>query len=149
MGETYQNTISGLLRKRAELMGEAQRLREQLAEVGNDIEALDRVLVSLGYDGDTKGLTPRSNRIVFFARNELRRFLIDELRKADGPVSSRDMAEKIAKLEGKDPRDRRLRNDMVKRVGKSFKLLRQQGVAESFHDGHGQFVWRLTRREAV
>jgi hypothetical protein len=66
---------------------------------------------------------------VFFARNELRR--------ANGPVSSRDMAEKIAKLEGKDPRDRRLRNDMVKSVGKSLKLLRQQGIAESIRDGNG------------
>ena len=52
MAEPYRNTISGLIRKRSELMGEAQRLREELAHVGNDIEALDRTLISLGYDGD-------------------------------------------------------------------------------------------------
>jgi hypothetical protein len=33
----------------------------------------------------------------------------------------------------------------VKRVGKSLKLLRHQGIAEGFRDGHGQFVWRLAR----
>jgi hypothetical protein len=146
MGTPYQNTISGLFRKRSELMGDAQRLREQLAHVGNDIEALDRTLVSLGYDGDLKTVQPRGNRIVFFARDELRRFLLDELRKATGPISSRDLAEKIIGMEGKDAHDRRLRNDMVKRVGKSLKLLRQQGTAASERDRCGQMVWRHASR---
>jgi hypothetical protein len=35
MSESYTNTISGLLRKRSELMGEAQALREKMATVGN------------------------------------------------------------------------------------------------------------------
>lgn len=142
MAKPYANTISGLLKKRSELMGDAQRLREQLAHVGNDIEALDRTLVSLGYDGELKWAAPRGHRVVFFARDELRRFLLDELRKADGPISSRDLAEKIIKLEGKDCCDRRLCNDMVKRVGKSLKLLRQQGLAVSMGP-HGRLKWRL------
>lgn len=144
MQDGYANTISGLLRKRSELMGESQALREKMAEVGNAIESVDTVLRSLGYDGDLAGVSPRSNRVVFFHRNELRRFLIDELRKANGvPVSARDMAEKIITLEGKDVKDRRLRNDMVKRVGKAFKLLRQQGVAKS-SGKDGQLAWRLS-----
>jgi hypothetical protein len=143
MGEPYANTISGLLRKRAELMGDAQKLREQLAHVGNDIEALDRTLISLGYDGDLKGMQPRGNRVVFFARDELRRFLLDELRKATGPISSRDLAEKLIGMEGKDCRDRRLRNDMVKRVGKSLKLIRAQGHANSHRGASGGLLWRL------
>ena len=147
MADPYANTISGLLRKRSELMGEAQRLREGLAHVGNDIEALDRTLISLGYDGDLKGVQPRGNRIVFFARDELRRFLLDELGKANGPVSSRDLAEKIITLEGKDSRDRRLRNDMVKRVGKSLKLLRSQRLTRSAQDTAGRFAWELASAE--
>ena len=55
MGEPYQQTISGLLRRRSELMGDAQRLREELAHIGNDIEALDRTLISLGHNLDTDG----------------------------------------------------------------------------------------------
>ena len=89
-----------------------------------------------------KTVQPRGNRIVFFARDELRRFLLDELRKAKGPVSSRDLAEKIIGLEGKDCRDRRLRNDMVKRVGKIFKLLRLQGVAASKRQ-NSALLWGL------
>jgi len=87
-------------------------------------------------------MKPRSNRVVYFHRNELRRFLIDELRNADHPISARDLAEKIIGLEGKDSRDRQLRNDMVKRVGKSLKLLRQQGVAVS-NGRNGDLAWTL------
>jgi hypothetical protein len=39
--------------------------------------------------------------------------------------------------------DRRLRNDMVKRVEKSLKLLREQGLAVNFRDDAGQHVWKL------
>lgn len=143
MTNTYAHTISGLLQRRSELMGEAMLLREELARVGNTIESLDHVLRSMGYDEPLDGMRPRSNRVVFFARNELRRFLIDELRKANGqPVTARDMAEKIMGLEGKDSRDRAMRNDMVKRVGKSFKLLRQQGAAVSSRRA-GDLAWQL------
>jgi len=116
---------------------------EELAHVGNDIEALDRTLISLGFEGDLKIVQPRGNRVVFFARDELRRFLLNELRKADGPISSRDLAEMIIGLEGKDARDRRLRNDMVKRVGKSLKLLRHQRMATSMPGPNLGLVWSI------
>jgi len=138
------HVITGLLRKRSELMGEAQLLREKMAEVSNAIDSLDHALQSFGYVGDLDGMRPRSNRVVYFHRNELRRFLIDELRNADAPVSARDLAEKIIGLEGKDARDRQLRNDMVKRVGKSLKLLRQQGVAVS-QGRNGDLAWSLVQ----
>jgi hypothetical protein len=67
MGAAYANTISGLLRKRSELMGSALRLRKDLAHVGNDIGALDRTLIALGFEGDLKAVQPRGNRIVYFA----------------------------------------------------------------------------------
>lgn len=58
--------------------------------VGNDIAALDRTLETLGYQGDIKaplGVGP-STRVVYFHRNELRRFCLDELRKADRPLTN-------------------------------------------------------------
>ncbi len=142
MTKGYEHTISGLLKKRSELLGEGGTLRARMAEVANAIDSIDYVLKSLGFQGDLDGMRPRSNRVVYFHRNELRRFLIDELRNASSPVSARDLAEKIMGLEGKDARDRTLRNDMVKRVGKSLKLLRQQGVAVS-EGRNGELTWAL------
>ncbi len=143
MGTPYQNTISGLLRKRSEMMSEAQALREQMAKLGNDIEALDRTLISLGYKGDLKSVAPRGNRVVYFHRDELRRSCLEQLRKAKGPISSLDIAEKIIGIEGKDCADRQLRNDMVKRVGKSLKLLMQQDLVQCIRANHGVVLWKM------
>jgi len=82
-----------------------------MAVVGNDIAALDRTLETLGYQGDLKaplGVGPNT-RVVHFHRNELRRFCLDDLRKADRPLSARDLAVKVITFEGRDTRDRRLR----------------------------------------
>jgi hypothetical protein len=112
--DTYQHTIGGLLQKRAEMMEETAITRERLAVLSNDIEALDRVLERLGYDGDIK-LTPRVPRVVLFYRGELRQFMLGQLRER-GPLTSRQMAESLIQIEGKDARDRRMMSDVVRRI---------------------------------
>ena len=60
--DTYEHTISGLLTKRADLFGEAERIRDRLAEIKNDVAAIDRVLGTLGYTGDLDAAMPRQKR---------------------------------------------------------------------------------------
>jgi hypothetical protein len=47
------------------------RSRDRLAEIKNDIGALDRVLGTLGYTGDLDAEMPRQKREVLFGRGEL------------------------------------------------------------------------------
>lgn len=140
-----EHTISGLLTKRGELLDEVQMLRERMAVLSNDVASLDRVLESFGYDGDLQSTTPRSNRVVFFYRNELRHYLLSELTKAKAPLCSREIAERIVTIEGKDRYDRRLMCDIVKRVGKALKLLRERGSVRGGKDHEtGRYVWQLS-----
>jgi hypothetical protein len=124
--ETYQHAIGGLLQKRAEMMEEIATTRERLAVLSNDIESLDRVLETLGYQGDIK-LTPRVPRVVLFYRGEMRQFLTGHLRE-HGPQTSRAIAERLVKLEGKDTRDRRMMNDIVKRMGKALRQMQDAKI---------------------
>lgn len=57
-----ENTISGLPKKPADLHGEAERIRDRLAEITNDIDAVDRILGTLGYTGDLDAEMPRQKR---------------------------------------------------------------------------------------
>src|SRR4051794_4516355 len=50
MGE-YDHTLSGLIRKRGEMIAELTELRERIAMISTDIEALDRVLEGSVYEG--------------------------------------------------------------------------------------------------
>lgn len=103
----FEHAVSGLLRKRAGLFNEAERLRDRLAEVKNDLGAIDRTLGVLGYQGDLDAAMPRQKRQVLFGQGELARSLIRELRDADGPMTSRELAQSIIALKGDDVRDRR------------------------------------------
>lgn len=145
MSAPYENTIHGLLRKRRDLLGETDRLRKALSSNMEDIRALDRTLRALGHNGDLKRMTPAGTRQVVFHRDELRRYLIEQLRRADAPLDARELAERTMRHEEQEPTDRELRNRMMKRVGQCLRLLRKQKVATSEYNDHGYFVWALVR----
>lgn len=102
---TYEHTISGLLTKRADLFNEAERIRDRLAEIKNDIAAGDRVLGMLGYRGDLDAAVPRQKRHVLFGRGELTRAVLDVLRDATEPMATREIARAILAVNEQDPRD--------------------------------------------
>ncbi len=139
--ETFEHTISGLLAKRGDLFNEAQRIRDRLAEIRNDLDAIDRVLGSLGYTGDLDAAMPRQKRQVIFGRGELTNAILSELRMADGPMSSREIARSVLALSGSDARDRKLLGDHTKRVSKALRVLRQDDLVRSAVDLKGNLLW--------
>ena len=139
--DNYEHTISGLLTKRADLFGEAERIRDRLAEIRNDIAALDRVLTALGYKGDLDAAMPRQKRTVIFGKGELTRAILGELREAEGPLTSRGIAQSIVALRGDDARDRKYVTDLTRRVGKALRALRDQGGVRNVVDDKGNVMW--------
>lgn len=140
--ETFEHTISGLLAKRVELFHEAERLRDRMAEIKNDVGAIDRVLGTLGYTGDLDAAMPRQKRQVLFGRGELTRAILDELRTAEGPLGSRDIARAILAVNEQDPRDRKLLTEHTRRVSKALRLLAQRGDVIRALDGSLGIVWK-------
>lgn len=140
--DTYQHTIAGLIGKREEMMEEIAQTRERLAVLSNDLEALDRVLERLGYDGPVK-LTPRVPRVVLFYRGELRQFLLGSLRE-HGPSTSRQLAERLIQIEGKDARDRRMMADVVRRIGKALRQMQDAKLICRAKTA-SEFVWSIPR----
>lgn len=136
--DTFDHTISGLLTKCADLLGEAVALRDRIAAIKNDLDALDRTLGVLGYTGDLDAQMPRQKRHVVFGKGELFRACMDVLRRAQGPLTSRQIAQELMELNGQDARDRKTMGDLTKRVGK---CLRQTDAARKGADGKGNVVW--------
>lgn len=143
--ETYEHTISGLLGKRAELFNEAERIRDRLAEIKNDIGALDRVLGTLGYTGDLDAAMPRQKREVIFGRGELSKAIMGELRHATGPLSSRDIAREIVTMQGNDARDRKYLSELTKRASKALRQMKAEGLVRSVADAKGNLSWERRR----
>lgn len=137
----FSHTVNGLLQKRTDLYSEAERIRDRLAEIKNDIGAIDRTLSILGYDGDLDAAMPRQKREVIFGRGELSKAIYGELRHAEGPLSSRDIAREIVALRGEDARDRKYLADLTKRVSKALRVMREDGHVRSRQDAKGNLIW--------
>lgn len=140
--DTFEHTISGLLTKRADLFNEAERLRDRLAEIRNDLSAIDRTLGVLGYTGDLDAAMPRQKREVIFGRGELSKAIYEELRNATGPLSSRDIAREIVAMRGEDARDRKYLADLTKRVSKALRTMKAEGHIRSMTDPKGNMAWQ-------
>jgi hypothetical protein len=143
--DSYQHAISGLLTKRAELLGEAETIRDRLAAIKNDLDALDRTLRNtFAYDGDLETMMPRQKRHVVFGRGELFRQIMTVLRQANGPMTSRQIAQEIVSTSGMDARDRKFVSDLTKRVSVSCKRV-PDGTVRKATDQFGNLVWGAQR----
>lgn len=112
-----------------------------MAEIKNDIGAIDRVLSTLGYTGDLDAEMPRQKREVLFGRGELTRAILDELRDAPRPLGSREIAQGIVALSGQDARDRKYVTDLTRRVSKALRALKEEGVVKTSLGVRGHLVW--------
>lgn len=141
--DTFEHTISGLLTKRADLLGEAEAIRDRLAEIRNDIDAIDRALRVIGYSGDLDAQMPRQKRHVIFGRGELSRQVFAILRRERRPLTSRQIAQEIVSDSGMDARDRKYVTDLTRRVGKACRQY-PDGAVRKATDAQGNIVWRLS-----
>lgn len=141
--ETYEHTINGMLTRRAELLGEAETLRDRIAAIKNDLDAVDRTLVNvLGYEGDLDAMMPRQKRHVVFGRGELTRQVLSILRRNARPMTSRQIAQEIVSDSGMDARDRKYVSDLTKRVGKACRQYPEGTILKAMDD-KGNVVWRI------
>ena len=146
---TFEHATNGLLAKRSELFNEAERIRDRLAEIRNDIGALDRTLATLGFKGDLDALMPRQKRNVIFGKGELTDAIVWELKSAERPLRSREIAASIVAMRGDDARDRKYLSDLTKRVSKALRILRDHGEVRSAADGRGNLNWEWVNHTRV
>jgi hypothetical protein len=59
------------------------------------------------------------------------RAILDELRGADGPMTSREIAQGVIAVSGQDARDRKFLTDHTRRVSKALRILRDENVVRA------------------
>jgi hypothetical protein len=144
----YDLTLSGLLRKRAEMAGEAEALRAQLQGQLSALDHIDAVIRILKPDIDLADLPERPVAPALSGtRGDLQRFLLDQLRKANHPLSTFDLADAVMRQRGLDPRDRIVTKLVQRRTGYSLAKLRTGGKVTSRRTHRSApLEWELTPR---
>lgn len=128
----YDLTVRGLIRKRAELAGQVEAMHCQLASLMNQLNAIDQSIRVFKPDIDLGDLPERVPPAPFTAfRGEFQRFLLDQLRQADGPLDTFQLAEAICQRRGLDATDKIVFRLIARRTGYALAKLRSKGLANS------------------
>lgn len=144
--DTYQHTINGLLHKRADHWNEAERLRDRMAEIKNDVLAIDRALGVLGYTGELDSIMPRQKVVRLFGQGELLMACLHELRHADGPLTSRQIARNVIEIRDEDPNDRKYLSDMTRRISKCLRQERAAGTVRAKQHIGRSLIWEIAQK---
>jgi hypothetical protein len=128
----YDLTVQGLIRKRAELAGQVEALHMQLSSLMASLNAIDTSIRVFKPDIDLEDLPSRIPPAPLTAfRGEFQRFLLDELRKADRPLSTLELAASVMERRALDPADKIVSRLIARRTGYSLCKMRRSGLVTS------------------
>lgn len=130
-------------RPKADLFAEATKLRDRIAEIRNDVAAVDRVLGTLGYAGDLDAAMPGRKRQVQFGTGELTRGCLEALPDATAPLTRREIAQTILSVVGQAAGDRRLMTEHTRRISKAPRKFEIDGVVSAPLRPRVRMVWEL------
>ena len=142
----YDLAVHGLIRKRAEMASQVVRRRAELVELMAQLSHIDAAIRVFKPELELEDL-PEALAPAPFAgfRGEIRRFILDELRQANGPLSTFDLADKVMDKRQLDLNDPIAVKLIRRRTGYAMAKLRKQRVVESRGGGrNAPLEWNLT-----
>ncbi len=142
------NTVSGLVAKHAELSALRDKYKAEIKKLTVDIDHLDAAIRLFDPDADTYAIKqyvvkPRAQK------GSVKRFVLDQLREAVEPLTSRQITHNWAADRGLVCDDATYAT-LRKRIGTCIKGIRDQGLVEDCgwtkdHDGNGPYkLWALS-----
>ena len=139
--------LTGLVRRRAELTGEVEALHNKLKSLLADLESLDATILQFDPSHRVEAIRPRAVRppADWANRGQMSRIVLNVLRQAAEPMTSRDLAFELVVTRALDKTDQKLLRIMTKRVGVALRTQRDHGAVRS-EQGPGQFVlWSVNK----
>jgi hypothetical protein len=114
------------------MAGQAEATRAQLGEQLSALDHLDAVIRIFKPDIDLEDLPERPvPPALSGARGDLQRFLIDQLRRANHPLNTFELAEAVMRERRLNPSDLAIRKLIRHRTGYALAKLRNKGTVTS------------------
>lgn len=138
--------VTGLVKKRAEITGEIERVHERLRQLAADLEHIDGTLRIVAPDMQVEAIRPKLFKPPedWSKRGQMSRMVLSIIRTAKEPLTTREIATELLIQRGMGT-DRKLLALMTKRVSCALRDKREKGLARS-SDGPGQYaLWEVVR----
>lgn len=148
MGDGFELTVHGLLRKRAEMARDVTALRDALAEKLIAVDHLDASIRIFNPAIDLADMPERPPLPVTTTfRGELQRFMLTRLRNEREPMDTLELATVLMEARRLDTADRILFRLISGRVGHCLARLRAKGWVSSEKASKGALLrWSATTR---
>lgn len=142
--ETSHPVLSGLIRKRAELSGEAAALTARLAAIGANVSHLDAVIGLFDPSFDLASIRPKRQRGPNTSKpGDMSRFVLDALRDASEPVGTPELTAMLMEARGLDVNDRPAYRNIGKRLCMALRHQEGRGTVRS-QPGSGRVaMWAI------
>ena len=143
------NTVSGLVAKHKELCDLRERYRAEIKKLTVDIDHLDACIRLFDPQADTYAIREYVTKHRA-EKGTVKRFVLNALREAEKPLTSRDICELWAADRGLNADDATL-TILRKRIGACIKTCVNQGLVECVgettdHDGWGpDKLWKVAK----
>jgi hypothetical protein len=140
------NTIAGLVAKRAEISGQIDAARATLRQLIVDLDHVDAAIRLFDPDYDTASIRPKTYPVAQVTRRgDSIRLILDFLRKATEPMTTKQIALKVMTVRGLNTDDAALVVTITRRVGASLRNYRDKGTVRSIKDGrYGKYdLWEI------
>jgi hypothetical protein len=133
--------LPGLVRKRAELAGDIERTQADIQRMIRELEALDSTIKLFDADYQVEAIRPKTFRPPkdWANRGQMSRIVLNVLRQAAEPLTTRDIAFQLMKKRAMDTDDLHMLRLMTKRCGVALRGQRDKGVVRS-EQGPGQYM---------
>ncbi len=136
--------LSGLVKRRAELAGEAEALKARMAQIATDIGHLDATIRLFDPDFKLAGIRPKRPRGPDVAgRGEMSRAILAVLREAPGPVRVAAVSERLMAARGWDAADGKRARMMAKRVATVLRHQERRGTVRPMQEPGRPVLWEL------
>jgi hypothetical protein len=95
--------VSGLVDKRSEIAGLIEHHRKEMGHLASALGHLDATLKLFAPEINLRTLRSKQHRVrnILFRPGEMPRFILDTLRRAGGPLTSRTLAEHVVAAKGR------------------------------------------------
>ena len=138
------HVVAGLVKRRAELAGEADALKGRLAEIATDLGHLDATIHMFNPDYDLDAIRPKRVRTGGAAsRGEMSRAVLGVLREAAEPMTTAAVVAALMAARGMDAQDRKAVGLMMGRVGMALRREERNGTVRGERRTGQVVLWEI------
>lgn len=142
--ETSHPILSGLIRKRAELSGEADALTVKLAAISANVSHLDAVIGLFDPSFDLATIRPKRHRSPDAGRpGEMSRFVMDTLRGVAEPIGTPELTTRLMEARGMNTEDRAAYRNIGKRLCMALRHQEGRGTVRSAQGPGRIALWSI------